>query len=80
MKLPRNIRGSELVKGLARVGYVQARQKGDHVYLTTRDGGEHHVCVPLHNPVKTGTLSNILQAVARHLKISRDELLERMKL
>ena len=63
-KLPRDISGDQLVKGLRRVGDKVTRQKGDHVYLTTREHGEHHVSVPLHNPIKVGMLATILTSVA----------------
>jgi predicted RNA binding protein YcfA (HicA-like mRNA interferase family) len=78
MKVPRNLRGDDIVKGLRHVGYESTRQKGDHVYMTTTVNGEHHVSVPLHNPVKVGTLTAILGSVAAHLKMTRDELLRRM--
>jgi predicted RNA binding protein YcfA (HicA-like mRNA interferase family) len=80
MKLPRDISGDALVKGLKRVGYEVSRQKGDHVYMTTQENGEHHVSVPLHNPIKTGTLSAILGSVAAHLKMDRDGLIRAMKI
>jgi predicted RNA binding protein YcfA (HicA-like mRNA interferase family) len=80
MKLPRDLRGSELVKGLRRVGYELTRQKGDHVYLTTLQNGEHHVTVPLHDPVRVGTLASILDSVSAHLRMERGELLRAMKL
>jgi predicted RNA binding protein YcfA (HicA-like mRNA interferase family) len=80
MKLPRDVSGDDLVKGLRRVGYEVSRRKGDHVYMTTQQNGEHHVCVPLHNPVKTGTLAAILGAVAAHLAMDRDALIKAMKL
>lgn len=80
MKLPRNVSGYELVKGLQRVGYHFARQTGDHVRLTTSVNGEHHVTVPLHNPLKVGTLAAILAAVAAQLRKDKDELLRDMKL
>jgi predicted RNA binding protein YcfA (HicA-like mRNA interferase family) len=79
MKLPRDLSGDEVVKGLRRVGYESTRQTGDHVYMTTHNNGEHHVSVPLHNPIKVGTLSTILGAVAAHLRMSRDQLLRAMK-
>lgn len=79
MKLPRDLSGEEIVRGLRRVSYETTRQKGDHVYMTTQTGGEHHVCIPLHNPVKTGTLAAILGSVASHLRVSREELLRKMK-
>ena len=80
MKLPRDVNGSELVKGLRRVGYEETRQKGDHVYMTTRPKGEHHVTVPLHKPVKVGTLAAILDAVAAHLGVTRESLIRDMKI
>jgi predicted RNA binding protein YcfA (HicA-like mRNA interferase family) len=80
MKLPRDVSGDDLVKGLRRFGYEVSRQKGDHVYMTTQRNGEHHVCVPLHNPVKTGTLAAILGSVAAHLGMDRDALIKAMKL
>jgi len=80
MKLPRNVSGEQLVKGLRRVGYESARQKGDHVYMTTQRNGEHHVTIPLHNPVKVGTLAGILSSVGEHLVLDREKLLGAMKL
>ncbi len=42
--------------------------------LTTLRGGEHHVTVPNHSPIKLGTLTGILKAVAAHHKLSVEEL------
>jgi predicted RNA binding protein YcfA (HicA-like mRNA interferase family) len=80
MKLPRDVSGADLVKGLRRVGYEVTRQKGDHVYMTTQLHGEHHAAVPMHNPIKVGTFAAILSAVVNHLRIERDALLREMKL
>ena len=80
MKLPRNVTGHDFVKGLQRVGYVVTRQKGDHVYMTTQQNGEHHVAVPLHNPIKVGTPAAMLGAVAAHLRKEREAHLREMKL
>ena len=76
MKTPRDLSGKELVRALQRIGYQEVRQKGSHVYLTTTRNGEHHIAVPLHNPLKIGTLMGILSDVAQHLDISRPELQE----
>lgn len=77
MKLPRDVSGAALVRMLVRRGYVQVRQQGSHARLTRRSGGmEHHVTVPLHNPIKTGTLNAILKDVAEQLGVSREELLK----
>jgi hypothetical protein len=56
------------------------RQKGDYVYMTTKQNGEHHVAIPQHKPVKVGTLASIFNSVASHLDMPREELLETMKL
>ena len=79
-KLPRNINGDRLVRGLNRVGYTVTRKTGSHVRMTTQTNGEHHVTIPMHRPLKVGTLATILDDVAGHLRITRDELLSRAKL
>jgi hypothetical protein len=43
--------------------------------LTTQQGGEHHITIPRHTPLRVGTLNAILKDVARHLGLERDELL-----
>ena len=75
MKLPRDISGTELVKALRVLGYEVTRQSGSHMRLTTTQGGEHHVTVPRHSPLRVGTLAAILDDVAAHAGLSRDELL-----
>ncbi len=52
MKLPRDLSGAELVKGLQKVGYTITRQKGSHIRLTTQRNGEHHITVPKHDPLR----------------------------
>jgi predicted RNA binding protein YcfA (HicA-like mRNA interferase family) len=79
VKVPRNLTGGDFAKGLIRVGYTETRQRGDHLYMTTQTNGEHHVSIPLHKPLKVGTLSALLSAVAAHLGLDREELLRRMK-
>ena len=78
MKLPRNLSGTQLVKGLVKVGYVVTRQKSSHIRLTTQRNGEHHVTVPDHDPLRVGTLSGILADVAEHLGLDKETLLEEM--
>ena len=78
MKIPRDLTGGELIKKLKKVGYLTSRQSGSHIRLTTNLNGEHHVTIPNHNPLKIGTLSGILNEVALHLKIKRDELLHQL--
>ncbi len=78
MRVPRDLSGPELIRRLERLGYTVTRQSGSHVRLTTKQGGEHHVTVPNHDPLRLGTLSAILAAVAVHHGIDRDGLLKRL--
>jgi predicted RNA binding protein YcfA (HicA-like mRNA interferase family) len=74
MKLPRDLSGDDLVKALAKFGYQITRQKGSHIRLTTQRGGEHHVTIPRHDPLRLGTLKSILDMVATHIGVGRQEL------
>ena len=81
MKIPRNLNGPDLVRALRVLGYERVRQEGSHVRLTTSVNGTHHVTVPSHRPLKTGTLlGGVLKPVAAHHKLTVDELLEKLKL
>ena len=78
MKLPRDLSGAQLVKALSRIGYSTTRQTGSHLRLTTASPAEQHVTIPVHDPLRIGTLAAILADVAAHQEISRDELMERL--
>lgn len=78
MRLPRNLLGTDLIKALATLGYEPTRHRGSHVRLTTRQGGEHHITVPKHDPLRVGTLAGILAVVAEHFNLTREQLLERL--
>jgi predicted RNA binding protein YcfA (HicA-like mRNA interferase family) len=78
VKLPKDLSANDLIKSLAKLGYVKTRQTGSHIRLTTQVFGEHYVTVPNHDPIKIGTLSNILNNIAQHFGISRDDLLTRL--
>jgi predicted RNA binding protein YcfA (HicA-like mRNA interferase family) len=78
MKLPRDLSGLDLAKGLSRVGYRISRQTGSHLRLTSEGPPQHHVTIPAHDPLKVGTLAAVLTEVAAHLKVSREELARRI--
>ena len=78
MKLPRDVSGEQLVKKLERLGYRVTRQAGSHLRLSCESPSQHHVTIPNHNPLRLGTLSGILDSVAVHQKIFREELLRRL--
>jgi len=78
MKLPRDVSGSELAKKLSAFGYKVTRQIGSHLRLTTQQNGQHHITVPNHDSLRVGTLSGILNDIANHLEVPREELISRL--
>jgi predicted RNA binding protein YcfA (HicA-like mRNA interferase family) len=80
VKIPRDLSGPDLVKALRGLGYERVRQDGSHMRLTTQQGGQHHVTVPNHSPIKLGTLTGILKAVAAHHKLTLEDLVRRLGL
>ena len=81
MKIPRDIGASELIRALRVLGYESVRQDGSHIRLTSTLGGTHHVTIPNHRPLKTGTLlGGVLKPVAAHHKLTVEELLAKLEL
>jgi predicted RNA binding protein YcfA (HicA-like mRNA interferase family) len=62
--------GQKAIKVLVKLGFVVVRQKGSHVFLQR---GDDTVTVPLHNPLKKGTLKSIL----KQANVSLDEFLQK---
>lgn len=76
-KLPRDISHKELCKVLGKYGYTIIRQTGSHIRLKSNIMAvDHSITIPSHNPIKIGTLKNILNDVAKYLKIEREKLIE----
>lgn len=81
MKLPRDVAAPELEKALRRAfQYEITRQTGSHRRLTTQLGGQHHLTVPAHDPLKPGTLRHILGEVATHQRLTVEEVLRLLNL
>lgn len=78
MKLSRDLSGDDLAKALKILGYQVTRQTGSHMRLNTHQGGEHHITIPQHDPLRVGTLSAILADVAQHFGIGREELVQQI--
>jgi predicted RNA binding protein YcfA (HicA-like mRNA interferase family) len=76
MKLPRGVSGDRLVRALQRLGYGVIRQKGSHVRLRHEGPPPHSVTIPMHNPMKLGTLHGILSEVAQMRSITIESLVE----
>jgi predicted RNA binding protein YcfA (HicA-like mRNA interferase family) len=77
-RIPRDISGQNLIKALHIFGYEVTRQVGSHIRLTTNVNGKHTITIPNHDPIRIGTLSNILNDIAFHFKISKEELTEKI--
>ncbi len=76
MKIPRDLTGAELALLLRRkLFYEVTRQKGSHIRLTTQKPSEYHITIPNHDPIKIGTLSGILNDIAEHHGLNKEELM-----
>lgn len=76
MKLPRDLDGRTLAKALCHHwGYRVVNQEGSHIILQTETPSRQRIPIPDHNPVRVGTLNNILRLVAGHKGVDREEIL-----
>ncbi len=77
----KQISGKQLIKALEKQKYFISRQKGSHIRLTKIEGNNtHHITIPEHSPLKTGTLHSILKDVSDHLHITKSELISLLAL
>jgi predicted RNA binding protein YcfA (HicA-like mRNA interferase family) len=61
MKLP-VVSGEKAIKAFLNAGFVKVRQRGSHVRLEKIEGNDIiKLTVPLHNPMKKGTLSRLIK-------------------
>lgn len=62
------VSGKEAIKALNKAGFVVVRQRGSHVRLEkTSSENIIKVTVPLHTPLKKGTLSRIIKDVGLNI-------------
>ena len=76
MRLPRGVSADRAIYALEHLGYEVIRQKGSHVRLRHEGPPVHTITVPLHDPLKTGTLHGILSEVAQMRAIAIESLTE----
>jgi len=77
MKIPRSVSGAHLVDVLCRRWqYARVHQAGGHIILETSEPAHQRILVPDHNPLRLGTFSSILRAVARHKGVPRSAIIE----
>ncbi|MBI5620643.1 type II toxin-antitoxin system HicA family toxin [Candidatus Gottesmanbacteria bacterium] len=70
-KMPRNIKGKELLRVLDKLGFYKTGSRGSHVRLTHADGRWTQVAVHP-KPIPQGTL----RAILRQAEITIDQLIE----
>lgn len=68
-KLPRNVKGKQLVTALEKIGFTVVGKRGSHFRLSHADGRWTQVAVHP-KPIPQGTLRTIL----RQIDMSADEL------
>ncbi|MEO8393912.1 MAG: type II toxin-antitoxin system HicA family toxin [Chloroflexota bacterium] len=64
-----NVSARECIRALERAGFIFKRQNGSHIILGKAG---RRVSVPNHNPIKVGTLRNIIDQAG----LTVDEFLE----
>lgn len=74
MKFPRAVSANRVIRVLEQLGYCVIRQKGSHVRLRHEGPPAHAITVPIHDPLKTGTLHGILNEVAQMRSITIDAI------
>lgn len=79
MKIPRDISAKELLPSLNKLGFEVTRQKGSHIRLTAIiSDKEHHITIPNHQPIKIGTLNNIINDLSSIFKINKEEMIQKL--
>jgi predicted RNA binding protein YcfA (HicA-like mRNA interferase family) len=61
--------GADVVRALERLGFAKVRQRGSHVVMRRGSVG---CVVPMHDPIKTGTLAGVV----RQAQVAPDVFLE----
>lgn len=70
-KIPRNVKGKELLRAMAKLGFHKIGSRGSHVRLTHADGRWTQVAVHP-KPIPQGTL----RAILRQAELAVDQLME----
>jgi predicted RNA binding protein YcfA (HicA-like mRNA interferase family) len=71
VKIPRDVNGADAVRALNRLGFEKRRQTGSHVIMRRES---RTVVVPMHKPIKPGTLRGLIEQSGVTLETFRDAL------
>jgi predicted RNA binding protein YcfA (HicA-like mRNA interferase family) len=76
---PRNLPGDRLADHLCHHwGIIRMKQIGSHIMLRTETPSPQKQVIPVHAPLRLGTLSAILGQVARHKHVTREDILRKL--
>jgi predicted RNA binding protein YcfA (HicA-like mRNA interferase family) len=76
MKIPRDVSGTHLANVLCRRWqYAKVHQVGSHIILEASEPTHQRIAIPEHDPVRLGTLTSILRAVAQHKGVTRNAII-----
>lgn len=79
-RLPRDIRGTDLVQRLSRIGSTHTRTQGSHAVCTATQRGVLSVLIPLHRNLAVGTLHSVVRKLATYLDKTSDEVIALLEL
>jgi predicted RNA binding protein YcfA (HicA-like mRNA interferase family) len=71
LKLPRDVNGADAVQALRRLGFEKRRQTGSHAIMR-KEG--RTVVVPMHRPIKPGTLRGLIEQAGVTVDAFREAL------
>jgi predicted RNA binding protein YcfA (HicA-like mRNA interferase family) len=71
VKIPRDVNGAEAVQALRRLGFEKIRQSGSHAIMRQKG---RTVVVPMHKPIKPGTLAGLIEQAGITVEVFCAEL------
>lgn len=71
MKVPRDVSGEQAARALMRLGFADIRQTGSHRIMRKK---QRTVVVPMHRPIKPGTLKGLVEQAGLTLEEFTAEL------
>jgi predicted RNA binding protein YcfA (HicA-like mRNA interferase family) len=79
VRVPRDVHGRDFANHLIRRwDFQEVRQTGSNIILRTDAPSGLTITVPAHKPLRVGTFNNILDAIARHKRVSAEAILEKL--
>ncbi|SEF56380.1 HicA toxin of toxin-antitoxin [Bryocella elongata] len=76
MKVPRSVNGIDFANHLIRRWhFVELRQTGSHIIVRTETPSRRTLSIPAHKPLRSGTFQDLLDDVAHHKGLSREDVL-----